>query len=166
MFTLDGVRKFHDWTHSSLSRMLDHIATLPEGSYHTKLNGFGFATIGEQVLHIFQCETNWIHRAQAIPFDGLSVSEYPAILEARVLQRKVRSETSAYLSGLTEQQLNEEITLRSYDGLPHARLSCSRHGCALSNSMNRCFGLRVIIPQPSTPPTPDSAPTAQAACHP
>ena len=116
MFTLDGVQKFHDWTHSSLSRMLDHIATLPEGSYHTKLNGFGFATIGEQVLHIFQCETNWIHRAQAIPFDGLSVSEYPAILEARVLQRKVRSETSAYLSGLTEQQLNEEITLRSYDG--------------------------------------------------
>ena len=116
MFTLDGVQKFHDWTHSSLSRMLDHIATLPEGGYHTKLNGFGFATIGEQVLHIFQCETNWIHRAQAIPFDGLSVSEYPAILEARVLQRKVRSETSAYLSGLTEQQLNEEITLRSYDG--------------------------------------------------
>jgi uncharacterized damage-inducible protein DinB len=116
MFTLDGVQKFHDWTHSSLSRMLDHIATLPEGSYHTKLNGFGFATIGEQVLHIFQCETNWIHRAQAIPFDGLSVSEYPAILEARVLQRKVRSETSAYLSGITEQQLNEEITLRSYDG--------------------------------------------------
>jgi uncharacterized damage-inducible protein DinB len=116
MFTLDGVQKFHDWTHSSLSRMLDHIATLPEGSYHTKLNGFGFATIGEQVLHIFQCETNWIHRAQAIPFDGLSISEYPAIRDARVLQGKVRSETSAYLSGLTEQQLNEEITLRSYDG--------------------------------------------------
>ena len=116
MFTLDGIRKFHDWTHSSLSRMLDHIATLPEGSYHTKLNGFGFATIGEQVLHIFQCEINWIHRAQAIPFGGLRISEYPAIRDARVLQRKVRSETSAYLSGLTEQQLNEEITLRSYDG--------------------------------------------------
>jgi uncharacterized damage-inducible protein DinB len=116
MFTLDGIRKFHDWTHSSLSRMLDHIATLPEDTYHTKLEGFGFATIGEQVLHIFQCETNWIHRAQAIAFDGLSISEYPAIGDAKVLQGKVRNETSAYLSGLTEQRLNEEITLRSYDG--------------------------------------------------
>jgi len=116
MFTLDGIRKFHDWTHSSLSRTLDHIAALPEGSYHTKLNGFGFATIGEQVLHIFQCEANWIHRAQGIPVDSWSISEYPAVQDAKVLQGEVRSETSAYLSGITEQHLNKEITLRFYNG--------------------------------------------------
>jgi len=122
MFTLDGIRKFHDWTHSSLGRMLDHIATLPEGSYNTKLNGFGFPTIGEQVIHILQCEAVWIHRARAVSFDGWSITDYQAIQDAKVLQRKVKSETYAYLSGLTDQQLNEEITLHAYDGF---EISCT-----------------------------------------
>ncbi len=116
MFTLDGMRKFHDWTHSSLNRMLDHIATLPEGSYSTRLNGFGFPTIGEQVIHILQCEALWIHRAQAIPFEGWSMENYPAIQDARVLHGIARGGTSAYLSGLTDQQLNKELTMRASDG--------------------------------------------------
>ena len=116
MFTLDGIRKFHHWTHASLTRMLDHIATLPEESYGVRLDGFGFPTIGEQVIHILQCEALWIRRAQAISFDGWNISEYPAVEDARVLQEKVRTETLAYLSGLTDQQLNEEMTLRTSDG--------------------------------------------------
>jgi len=102
--------------------MLDHITALPEGSYNTRLNGFGFPTIGEQVIHILQCEALWIHRAQAIPFDGWSLSDCQIIQDARGLQEKVRSETLAYLSSLTNQQLNEEITLHTSDGF---KITCT-----------------------------------------
>jgi uncharacterized damage-inducible protein DinB len=62
------------------------------------------------------CEALWICRAQAIPFDGWSISDYPAIQDAKVLQGKVRNGTAAYLSGLTDQQLNEEIVPHASDG--------------------------------------------------
>jgi hypothetical protein len=29
MFTLDGVRKFHGWTHASLALLLDHLSAIP-----------------------------------------------------------------------------------------------------------------------------------------
>ena len=31
MFTLDGVRKFHSWTHASLTLLLDHLSIIPLG---------------------------------------------------------------------------------------------------------------------------------------
>ena len=33
MFTLDGVRKFHSWTHASLDLLLDHLSTIASGDY-------------------------------------------------------------------------------------------------------------------------------------
>lgn len=52
MFTLDGIREFHNWTHASLTRLLDHLVTLLQDSYTTQLIAFGFPTICEQVIHI------------------------------------------------------------------------------------------------------------------
>ena len=53
MFTLDSVRKFHGWTHASLTLMLDHVSTVPAGDYIRELPGFGFPTLRRQVIHIF-----------------------------------------------------------------------------------------------------------------
>ena len=29
MFSVDGVQKFHGWTHASLNLVLDHLSTIP-----------------------------------------------------------------------------------------------------------------------------------------
>lgn len=40
-FTLAGIRKFHGWTHASLSLVLDHLSTVPKCDYVREVPGFG-----------------------------------------------------------------------------------------------------------------------------
>ena len=42
MFTLDGIRKFHGWTHACLSLLLDHLASIPATDYGKVLPAVGF----------------------------------------------------------------------------------------------------------------------------
>ncbi len=39
MFTVDGVRKLHSWTHASLSLVVDHLSVLPAGDYVKEVPG-------------------------------------------------------------------------------------------------------------------------------
>jgi uncharacterized damage-inducible protein DinB len=115
VFTLDGMRKLHGWTHSSLSLVLDHLATLG-GNYTKELSGFGFPTLREQVIHIFNCEGFWIHTLQARPYADREPADCPDIAAARLLEQEVSGHTLAYLSSLTDQELNAKTELRFPDG--------------------------------------------------
>ena len=116
MFTLDGVRKFHGWTHASLNLVLDHLSSMPSNDYGTELSGFGFRTLREQAIHIFNCEGFWIHTLQGLRFVNRKPEECPAVADARLLQREVIQRTDAYLSNLTDQQLNADLELHFSDG--------------------------------------------------
>jgi uncharacterized damage-inducible protein DinB len=122
MFTLDGIREFHSWTHASLTRLFDHIATLPADSYNRDVSGFGFSTIRAQVIHILSCEALWISRAQAVSIDDWDVMKWLTVSDARALQQEASNRTLAYLSGLTERQLNEDVELLLEDGV---RITCT-----------------------------------------
>jgi uncharacterized damage-inducible protein DinB len=116
VFTLDGIREFHGWTHASLSLLLDHLSTLPEVDYTKELAGFGFNTVRQQVVHLFNCEGFWIHTLQGLPFRDRDPADCPAVTDARLLQQEVRRQTLAYLSGLSDQQLNADAELHFPDG--------------------------------------------------
>jgi uncharacterized damage-inducible protein DinB len=116
VFTLDGIREFHGWTHASLSLLLDHLSTLPEVDYTKELAGFGFPTVRQQVVHLFNCEGFWIHTLQGLPFRDRDPADCPAVTDARLLQQEVRRQTLAYLSGLSDQQLNADAELHFPDG--------------------------------------------------
>jgi uncharacterized damage-inducible protein DinB len=116
LFTLAGIRRFHHWTHASLTLLLDHLSTIPAGDYAKEVPGFGFPTIREQVVHILNCEGFWIHTLQTVPFANQDPAGCPTVSDARVLQREVTLKTSNYLSDLSEQQLNDETTLHFSDG--------------------------------------------------
>ena len=115
-FTLEGVKKFHGWTHASLDLLLDHLSTIPPGDYLKELSGFGFATLRNQVIHIFNCEGFWIHTLQGLPYVDRNPAECPAIADARLMQQEVSRQTEAYLSSLTYQQLNSQAELHFPDG--------------------------------------------------
>jgi uncharacterized damage-inducible protein DinB len=116
MFTLDGIRKFHGWTHLCLSRTFDHLATLPAADYTREIPNFGFPTLHAQVIHILNCEAFWIHTLQALPFKDEDPADWPTVADARVLQREVSLKTQHYLSRLTDLHLNANTQLRFPDG--------------------------------------------------
>jgi uncharacterized damage-inducible protein DinB len=116
MFTLEGIRKFHAWTHESLALLFDHLAVLPADDYTKELPGFGYASVHAQVIHLLGCEARWVRRLQVKPIGDWDPALWPSIAEARSLQREVTTQTLAYLSDLTNQQLNASTTLHFSDG--------------------------------------------------
>ena len=115
MFTIPGVRKFHEWTHASLTALLDHLSTIPDSAYTKEVSGFGFPSIRAQVIHIFNCEGFWVHTLQAIPFDDEPTASWPTVSDARRLQSEVSTRTLDYLSRLSEQNLNAPTELHFPD---------------------------------------------------
>ncbi len=111
MFTLSGVRKLHGWTHTSLNLVLDHLSTIPTSDYVKELPNFGFRTLREQVIHIFNCEGRWIQSLQGLRYVNRKPEECPAVADARLLQQEVMQRTHEYLSNLTDQQLNTDTEL-------------------------------------------------------
>jgi uncharacterized damage-inducible protein DinB len=116
MFTVEGVRKFHGWTHASLDLVLDHLSTIPANDYVKDVSGFGFRTLREQTIHIFNCEGFWVHTLQGLPYANGTLEECPALADVRRLQHEVSRSTNAYLSTLTNQQLNADTELHFSDG--------------------------------------------------
>jgi uncharacterized damage-inducible protein DinB len=116
MFTLDGVRKFHGWTHASISLLLDHLSTIPARDYVKELPTFGFSALQKQVIHIFNCEGFWIHMLQGLKYINHDPAEFRAVSDARLMQQEVSLQTEAYLSRLTNQQLNADTHLYFPDG--------------------------------------------------
>jgi uncharacterized damage-inducible protein DinB len=116
VFTVDGLRKFHGWTHASLNLVLDHLSSIPTNDYVRELSGFGFPTLRGQTIHIFNCEGFWVHTLRGLRYIDRTPEEYPAIAEARLLQKEVHQLTHAYLSNLTDLQLNADAELHFSDG--------------------------------------------------
>jgi uncharacterized damage-inducible protein DinB len=116
MFTLDGIRQLHRWTHLCLDRALDHLATLPADAYTKDVPGFGFPNLRAQVIHLLGCEDRWVHRLRDLPSGDWDLSCWPTVADARTLENQVTAHTLEYLSGLTDQQLNTPTTLHFPDG--------------------------------------------------
>ncbi len=121
MFTLDGVRKFHSWTHASLGLLLNHLSAISPEDYVRVLPAFGFPTLREQVVHIFNCESFWIQTLQQFPHVDRNPAECPGVVDAKLFKQEVSGHTLAYLSGLTDQELNSTKELHFPDGDTTAR---------------------------------------------
>jgi uncharacterized damage-inducible protein DinB len=116
VFTVDGIRKLHGWTHACLDLALDHLSTIPTDDYVREVSGFGFPTLRHQTIHIFNCEGFWVHTLQGLQYANRTVQECPAVADVRLLQKEVKQSTHAYLSTLTNQQLNADAELHFPDG--------------------------------------------------
>jgi uncharacterized damage-inducible protein DinB len=116
VFSIDGVRKLHGWTHGSLGLVLDHLSTMPADDYVREVSGFGFRTLREQTIHIFNCEGFWLQTLQGLPYSDRTSGECPALADVRGLQKEVSQSTHAYLSILTDQQFNADTELHFSDG--------------------------------------------------
>src|SRR4051812_43099571 len=103
LFTVEGVRKLHSWTHSCLNLVLDHMSTISSSDYAKELPNFGFPTLRQQVIHVFNCEGFWIQTLQCSRHIDWAPDQFPTIADARRLQQQVTARTHAYLSSLSDQ---------------------------------------------------------------
>jgi uncharacterized damage-inducible protein DinB len=116
LFTVEGVRKLHGWTHSCLNVVLDHMSTIPADDYAKELPHFGFPTLRQQVIHVFNCEGFWIQTLQGSRHIDWTPDQFPTIADARRLQQQVTARTHAYLSSLSDHQVNTDTELHFPDG--------------------------------------------------
>ncbi|HEY1810150.1 MAG TPA: DinB family protein [Acidobacteriaceae bacterium] len=116
MFTLDGIRQLHRWTHLCLDRAFDHIATIPIADYTRDVPGFGSPNLRAQVIHCINCEAFWIHVLQGQPYTDEDPSRFPTVADAGAFESRVSAQTLDYLSRLTDPQLNTNATLHFPDG--------------------------------------------------
>ena len=88
MFTLDGIRQFHRWTHQSLALLLDHLASLSPSDYTRELPGFGYPSLRAQVVHLFGCEIRWLNRIRSLPQRDWNSAHWPTVADARAPGRR------------------------------------------------------------------------------
>lgn len=122
MFTLEGIRKFHAWTHASLNVLFDHLALLSASEYTKEISGFGYASVHAQVTHLLGCEARWVRRLQNRPTGDWNPAQWPSPADARNLQHDIAARTLDYLASLTDQQVNANTTLHFPGGETAVRM--------------------------------------------
>ncbi|MGH9828104.1 MAG: DinB family protein, partial [Blastocatellia bacterium] len=108
MFTKDGIRALHTWTHERLDLLLSHAAILTPEEFVRELPGFGSASVRDQLAHIIACEDGWVHRLQDVPFKRLQNADYLTVEALKQVKPAVAAKTIAYIDGLSEAQLNAD----------------------------------------------------------
>lgn len=116
MFTVEGIRKLHGWTHSCLNIVVDHLGNIPAEELVKEVPGFGFSSLQKQFVHVFNCEGLWIQALQGLEYIDSNPEACRTIIEVKHLQQQVSAKTLDFLSRITDQQLSRETEIRFPDG--------------------------------------------------
>jgi uncharacterized damage-inducible protein DinB len=112
MFTKDGIRALHGWTHERLNMVLEHVGTLTADEFARELPGFGYPSIREQLMHTLGAEERWVLRLQDLPIRQWSAAEFPTAAPLRGAKERVMRATEAYLDHLPDSALNVPLAER------------------------------------------------------
>lgn len=112
MFTKEGIRALHAWTHGCLDLVFDHAEKLAQAQFTREIDGFGIASVRNLLAHILYCEEGWVHALQDLPFAEWKYPDYPTVASLREAKKRVFAETLAYLDGLSDAQLNATLVRR------------------------------------------------------
>jgi uncharacterized damage-inducible protein DinB len=112
MFNREGIRTLHGVTHDRLDLLLDHVAKLPPADFVRELQGFGFASVRDQLAHLLGAEERWVHRLQSLPMPKWVNADYQTAESIRPAKARVKAATVAYLDRLPESELNATLAHR------------------------------------------------------
>jgi uncharacterized damage-inducible protein DinB len=115
MFNKAGIIELHAVMHDRIDLLLGHIASVPDDLRHKPISGFGHPSIWKQLIHILTCEEGWVHDLQSKIFSGWHEEDCRTIPALQIAKSRIRDATRAYLSSLTEEQLNLTLTQRPAD---------------------------------------------------
>ncbi len=111
MFTTEGLLAFHGWTQMCYRVLFEHTAQLSPEEFSRPLEGFGFPSVREQLMHIAICENYWVTRAQGLEYvrwDDTGLVNGPAIWAA---YQPVALRTREWIGGMSPEELLTPRTL-------------------------------------------------------
>jgi uncharacterized damage-inducible protein DinB len=116
MFTREGLLTFHRWTHYSLDRVFAHCAGLPVELSTQPVADFPHGDLRAQLVHVVETEEYWIWKlrhplAADAELPDWVATEYSTVAAIDERRREVAATTVAYLSGLTDAELDSPIRL-------------------------------------------------------
>jgi uncharacterized damage-inducible protein DinB len=110
MFTREGVKALHGWTHASLDLVVEHAASLPADLFVREVPGFSLPTLRDQLLHVLSWEATWVRHLRGTPAVVLTPDGHPDLTALVEAKRRVAGETATYIDGLTELALNTDLS--------------------------------------------------------
>jgi uncharacterized damage-inducible protein DinB len=112
VFTKEGVKALHRWTHECLDMVCSHAGTLPFALLTREIPGASHGTIRNQLVHVFNTEAAWVGDLRNVSLDEWKAEAFLNLDSLLAAKRKVMADTAAYLDGLSEAALNAEIAAR------------------------------------------------------
>jgi uncharacterized damage-inducible protein DinB len=109
MFTKAGIADLHGAMHERLDLLLGHVATVPDDLCHKPIPGFGHSSIWKQLVHILSCEEGWVHDLQDTALATSLEKDCLTITAMKAAKGRISEATRAYLSDLSEEQLNSSL---------------------------------------------------------
>lgn len=101
MFTAEGLLALHGWGHRCFAVLLDHAAKLPAESFTKPLEGFGWPSVRDQLLHIAEAEAFWVTRARGEDFSGWDYKCFATADEVREAYASACAATREFFGALT-----------------------------------------------------------------
>jgi len=111
MFTRDGIKALHGWTHGCLDEVIHHASTLSPELAGLEIPGFGQPGLRHQLAHILSVEEAWVCGLRGASSTRLSANDHPTLASLIETKQLVAAATIGYLNERTEICLNTEVSV-------------------------------------------------------
>ncbi len=106
MYTVEALNDLHARTHWSVEKLLDHCAGFSETELARELEGFGYATLLEQLQHVIGAERYWVGVLQGEMLTHEDEADRASVGALRAFRERVVRATRDYLDAATPEELN------------------------------------------------------------
>lgn len=116
MYTSAALIDTVERTHRSLAKLITHVGTLPSEAWKRTYEGFGAATIPEQIEHQIGAQRYWVGviEGRVDADDDAAARESAASLEAARVA--VQTLTESYLRDASTEELNTPRAMMTWGG--------------------------------------------------
>jgi uncharacterized damage-inducible protein DinB len=106
IYTIEALVEFHDRTHSSLKKLLEHCRQFSPEELNRELAAFGYPKVRLQLHHGIGAEKYWIGVLQGRMDVDDNVSDFPTVKSLETYRQQVFSTTAEYLHAASAEELN------------------------------------------------------------
>ena len=93
-----------------LDVLIEHARALPPELFLREIPDFGHPSLRHQFVHVLSVETAWVSALRGVPVTRLPVAEHATLASVVEARHRVVRSTLAYLDGLSDIELNTEIS--------------------------------------------------------
>lgn len=109
MFSAEGLKLLHSAAHETLDLIFLHAAQMPGSLFTRQLDGFGRATVRNQLCHILNAESVWVCGLRNVPSIRVSEADFPDATSLLPIKREVMQRTTNYIDSLSPTEFNTDL---------------------------------------------------------